>query len=248
MPTPHPDIEIVDACEHNLRHLSARIPRGSFSVVTGVSGSGKSTLAFDILFASGQRRYLDCISAYARQFVQPQARPDVRELRGLPPTVAIEQRLSQGGWKSTVATVTEIHNDLRLLFLTLGEQRCPDCGVAVERQSPEQIADRIVRRERGSEVALLSRLVSGRKGTYPALAAWAAKRGCDRLRVDGRWVPTSPWKSPDRFKEHDIDLEVARVAVAGSAAARRALLSEIREALRLGGGVVRVLPGGGGDA
>ena len=245
MPTPHPDIEIVDACEHNLRHLSARIPRGSFSVVTGVSGSGKSTLAFDILFASGQRRYLDCVSAYARQFVQPQARPDVRELRGLPPTVAIEQRLSQGGWKSTVATVTEIHNDLRLLFLTLGEQRCPDCGVAVEKQSPEQIADRVVRRERGSEVALLARLVSGRKGTYPALAAWAAKRGCDRLRVDGRWVPTSPWKAPDRFREHDIDLEVARVAVAGSAAARRALLAAIREALRLGGGVVRVLPGGG---
>ena len=161
MATPSPDIEIVDACEHNLRHLSARIPRGSFSVVTGVSGSGKSTLAFDILFASGQRRYLDCVSAYARQFVQPQARPDVRELRGLPPTVAIEQRLSRGGWKSTVATVTEIHNDLRLLFLTLGEQRCPDCGVAVEKQSPEQIADRIVRRERGSEVSLLARLVSG---------------------------------------------------------------------------------------
>ena len=247
MATPSPDIEIVDACEHNLRHLSARIPRGSFSVVTGVSGSGKSTLAFDILFASGQRRYLDCVSAYARQFVQPQARPDVRELRGLPPTVAIEQRLSRGGWKSTVATVTEIHNDLRLLFLTLGEQRCPDCGVPVEKQTPEQIVDRLARRERGGEVALLARLVSGRKGTYPALAAWAAKRGHDRLRVDGRWVPTAPWKAPDRFREHDIDMEVARLPATGSAAGRRALLAAVREALRLGGGVVRIAPAGGGE-
>ena len=173
------DIEIVDACEHNLRHLSARIPRGSFSVVTGVSGSGKSTLAFDILFASGQRRYLDCVSAYARQFVQPQARPDVRELRGLPPTVAIEQRLSQGGWKSTVATVTEIHNDLRLLFLTLGEQRCPDCGVAVEKQSPEQIADRIVRRERAARGGDVLR----RRVRHAARARLARERRADHRAV-----------------------------------------------------------------
>ena len=244
MAAPSPFIEVVDACEHNLRHLSARIPRGSFTVVTGVSGSGKSTLAFDILFASGQRRYLDCVSAYARQFVQPQALPDVRELRGLPPTVAIEQRLSRGGWKSTVATVTEIHNDLRLLFLTLAEQRCPDCGVAVEKQTPEQIVDRLLEREVGRRVSLLARLVSGRKGTYPALAAWAAKRGHEKLRVDGVWVPTSPWKAPDRFKEHDVDLEVGAPLVA--AKARRELLALVREALRLGGGTLRVAPAGRG--
>ncbi|MBR1608549.1 MAG: excinuclease ABC subunit A, partial [Kiritimatiellae bacterium] len=238
-------IEIEDAREHNLRGISARVPRRSFTVVTGVSGSGKSTLAFDILFASGQRRYLDCVSAYARQFVQPQAKPDVRSLRGLPPTVAIEQRLTRGGWKSTVATATEIHNDLRLLFLSLGEQRCPDCGVAVEKQTPEQIVARILEREAGKQVSLLARLVSGRKGTYPALAAWAARHGHTMLRVDGAWVPTSPWKSPDRFREHDIDLEVGR-AVARESEKRR-ILALVREALRLGGGVVRVSPRKGAE-
>ena len=238
-------IEIEGARQHNLKDVSAKIPLGSFTVVTGVSGSGKSTLAFDIVFASGQRRYLDCVSAWARQFVQPQAKPDVRALRNLPPTVAIEQRLSRGGWKSTVATVTEIHNDLRLLFLTLGEQFCPDCGVRVEKQSPEQIVERLVAREAGRALTVLARLVSGRKGTYPALAAWAAKRGCGKLRVDGRWVPTSPWKAPDRFREHDIDFPVATLSVGRDAASRRALAAALHEALKLGGGVARLLPEGG---
>ena len=241
-------IEIEGARHHNLKDVSARIPLGSLAVVTGVSGSGKSTLAFDIVFASGQRRYLDCVSAWARQFVQPQAKPDVRGLRNLPPTVAIEQRLSRGGWKSTVATVTEIHNDLRLLFLTLGEPFCPDCGERVEKQSPERIVERLVSLHAGSSVTLLSRLVSGRKGTYPALAAWAAKRGCKTLRADGRWVPTSPWKPLDRFREHDVDYPVATVAVGRDASSRRALADAVREALKLGNGVARVLAPGGGES
>lgn len=234
-------IEIEGACQHNLQNLSAKIPLGSFTVVTGVSGSGKSTLAFDIVFASGQRRYLDCVSAWARQFVQPQAKPDVRELRNLPPTVAIEQRLSRGWWKSTVATVTEIHNDLRLLFLTLGEQYCPDCAVKVEKQSPEQIVDRIFSRHQGRSVTILARLVSGRKGTYPALAAWAKKRGCDKLRVDGKWRPTSPWKAPDRFRDHDIDMPVATLTVGRSVVDRRAMLEAVSTALDAGGGAIRIL-------
>ena len=240
-------IEIEGACHHNLRNVSAKIPLGSFSVVTGVSGSGKSTLAFDIVFASGQRRYLDCVSAWARQFVQPQAKPDVKALRNLPPTVAIEQRLSRGGWKSTVATVTEIHNDLRLLFLTLGRQHCPDCGVLVEKQTPGRIVQKIVARHCGREVTLLARLVSGRKGTYPALAAWAAKRGCGCLRVDGKWRPTAPWKAPDRFREHDIDMPVATLVVDPGADGRRALLAALGQALELGGGAVRVLDEKGGS-
>ncbi|MBQ7667314.1 MAG: excinuclease ABC subunit A, partial [Kiritimatiellae bacterium] len=235
-------IEIEGARHHNLDNLSAKIPLRSFTVVTGVSGSGKSTLAFDIVFASGQRRYLDCVSAWARQFVQPQAKPDVRELRNLPPTVAIEQRLSRGGWKSTVATVTEIHNDLRLLFLSLGEQYCPDCGKRVQTQSPEQIADGIAKTFAGRTVTLLARLVSGRKGTYPALAAWAAKRGCTQLRVDGRWLPVSPWKALDRFRDHDIDMPVATLRAGGAVADRRAMLDAVREAVKLGNGAVRVLP------
>ncbi|MBQ9727179.1 MAG: excinuclease ABC subunit UvrA [Kiritimatiellae bacterium] len=238
-------VEVEGARHHNLRDLSAKIPLRSFSVVTGVSGSGKSTLAFDILFASGQARYLECLNAYARQFVQPQARPDVRAIRNLPPTVAIEQRLSQGGWKSTVATATELHNDLRLLFLALGEQRCPDCGLAVQKQTPEQIVARILEKEDGREVSLLARLVSGRKGIYPALAEWAARHGHSMLRVDGVWVPTKPWKNPDRFKEHDIDLEVGRLRA--SAAAAHRLLDLVRAALRLGGGVLRASPKRGAE-
>ena len=241
----HGFVEIEGARHHNLRDLSAKIPLRSFSVVTGVSGSGKSTLAFDILFASGQARYLECLNAYARQFVQPQAKPDVRAIRNLPPTVAIEQRLSQGGWKSTVATATELHNDLRLLFLALGEQRCPDCGTPVRKQSPEQIASRILETEGGREVSLLARLVAGRKGIYPALAEWAARHGHSMLRVDGVWVPTKPWKNPDRFKEHDIDLEVGRVRATPAQAHR--LLDLVRAALRLGGGVLRVSPKRGAE-
>ena len=241
----HGFIEVDGARHHNLRDLSAAVPLRSFSVVTGVSGSGKSTLAFDILFASGQARYLECLNAYARQFVQPQAKPDVRAIRNLPPTVAIEQRLSQGGWKSTVATATELHNDLRLLFLALGEQRCPDCGLPVRKQTPEQIVARLLEKEDGREISLLARLVSGRKGIYPALADWAARHGHTMLRVDGVWVPTKPWKNPDRFKEHDIDLEVGRLRV-GAASAHR-LLDVLRAALRLGGGVVRVSPKRGAE-
>ena len=233
-------ISVRRAHEHNLRNVDVDIPLDAFSVVTGVSGSGKSTLAFDILFASGQRRYLECLNAYARQFVQPQAKPDVLSLTALPPTVAIEQRISQGGWKSTVATVTEIYNDLRLLFLVLGVQHCPDCGRPIERQTPEQILANLLKREAGRDVILLARLVAGRKGIYKELAAWAHKRGYKSLRVDGTWVDTHPWKAPARYKEHDIDLPVARFTVSRGAAKK--MLVAIKETLEHGSGILRVLP------
>ncbi len=129
------DIVIHNAREHNLKNVDVRIPRDRFTVITGVSGSGKSTLAFDILFNEGQRRYLESLNAYARQFVQPASRPDVDAIFGIPPTVAIEQRTSRGGRKSTVATLTEIYHFLRLLYVKLGTQYCPDCDVAIEPQS-----------------------------------------------------------------------------------------------------------------
>src|SRR6185295_11470713 len=138
-------ISIHNAREHNLKGVDVEIPRDAFTVITGVSGSGKSTLAFDILFAEGQRRYLESLNAYARQFVQPTSRPDVDAILGIPPTVAIEQRTSRGGRKSTVATLTELYHFLRLLFVKLGTQYCPTCDVAIEPQSFESIAARLLR-------------------------------------------------------------------------------------------------------
>ena len=236
--TPHA-IQVHNAREHNLKSIDVAIPRDGFTVVTGVSGSGKSTLAFDLIFAEGQRRYLESLNAYARQFVEPAARPDVDAIFGIPPTVAIEQRVSRGGRKSTVATLTEIHHYLRLLFMKLGTQHCPRCAVAIEPQSPEAIAARILREHRGSRVGLLAPLVVNRKGYYTDLAKWARGKGHTHLRVDGDFTPTHPWPRLSRFHEHTIELPVADVrADPGSEAALREALGR---ALDHGKGVVHVL-------
>jgi excinuclease ABC subunit A len=232
-------IEIVHAREHNLRNVDLAIPRDTFTVITGVSGSGKSTVAFDILFAEGQRRYLESLNAYARQFVEPAGRADVDAVYGIPPTVAIEQRTSRGGRKSTVATLTEIYHFLRLLFVKLGLQHCPDCGVAIEPQSVESIHAQLMTRYRGKRIALLAPLVIGRKGYYTEVADWASNRGHATLRVDGVATPTDRWPRLDRFKEHDIELPVAEIDV--EPAAERELAAELERALGLGNNMVRVL-------
>ncbi|MEJ2602873.1 MAG: excinuclease ABC subunit UvrA [Gammaproteobacteria bacterium] len=237
------DIRIHHAREHNLRNVDIRIPRDRFTVITGVSGSGKSTVAFDILFNEGQRRYLESLNAYARQFVQPASRPDVDAVFGIPPTVAIEQRTSRGGRKSTVATMTEAYHFLRLLFVKLGTQYCPDCDVAIEPQSEEQMLARLMRDHRGERIAFLAPLVVGRKGYYTDLAKWAAKKGYERLRVDGDYLPTRDWPRLDRFREHDIDLPVGEIDVAARGAAGLAEL--LGRALDLGNDTVRVVAGDG---
>ncbi|HKF96883.1 MAG TPA: excinuclease ABC subunit UvrA, partial [Steroidobacteraceae bacterium] len=195
-------VVIHKAREHNLKNIDVEIPRDRFTVITGVSGSGKSTLAFDILFSEGQRRYLESLNAYARQFVQPAARPDVDAIFGIPPTVAIEQRTSRGGRKSTVATLTEIYHFLRLLYVKLGTQHCPDCDVAIEPQTGASIAARLLRDYRARRIALLAPLIVARKGYYTDLARWAAKKGFRALRVDGEMLPTAPWPRLSRFREH----------------------------------------------
>jgi excinuclease ABC subunit A len=237
-----PMIEIVHAREHNLKNVSLTIPRGKLTVITGVSGSGKSTVAFDILFAEGQRRYLESLNAYARQFVAPASRADVDAVYGIPPTVAIEQRTSRGGRKSTVATLTEIWHFIRLLYVKLGTQHCPDCGVPINAQSAEAIAAAIARRHRGRSVTLLAPLVIGRKGYYTELAEWAAARGYDALRVDGVLTPTAAWPRLDRFREHDIELPVGELTV--TPAADRELGALLATALERGRGMVRVLAAG----
>jgi excinuclease ABC subunit A len=232
-------IHIHNAREHNLRIHDLEIPRGKFTVVTGVSGSGKSTLAFDILFAEGQRRYLESLNAYARQFVQPAARPDVDAIFGIPPTVAIEQRTSRGGRKSTVATLTEIYHFLRLLYVKLGLQHCPECNVPIEPQSEDAIAARILRDYRGQRIGLLAPLVVNRKGYYTDLAKWARRKGHTHLRVDGEFLPTERWPRLDRFREHAIELPVADLRVAPDN--EPALRAALGRALEAGRGVVQVL-------
>ena len=232
-------IRIVNAREHNLKSLDVSIPRGKFSVVTGVSGSGKSTLAFDILFNEGQRRYLESLNAYARSIVQPAGRPEVDAVYGIPPTVAIEQRLSRGGRKSTVATTTEVWHFLRLLYVKLGVQHCVHDGAPVKPQSAESIAAQILRDHKGEHVGLLAPLVVHRKGVYTDLAKWAKARGYTHLRVDGEFLPVDPWPRLDRFKEHTLELPVGDLVVgAGNEAELRDLLTR---ALDLGKGVMHLL-------
>ncbi len=200
-------IAIHGAREHNLKNLSVEIPRGKFVVVTGVSGSGKSTLAFDLLFAEGQRRFLDAMNTYARQFVEQMARPDVDLISGIPPTVSIEQRNSRGGGKSTVATVTEVYHFVRLLFARLGTQYCPDCDVAVEPQTRDQVTLRLQdeARRRGS-LTLLAPLIRGRKGFHTELAEWAQEHGYAQIRADGTFYSTDEAFRLDRFREHNVEV------------------------------------------
>ena len=236
---PNNNIQIVNAKEHNLKNLSVNIPRGQFNVISGVSGSGKSTLAFDILFNEGQRRYLESLNAYARSIVQPAGRPEVDAVYGIPPTVAIEQRLSRGGRKSTVGTTTEVWHFLRLLYVKLGTQHCVHDGAAVMPQSADSIAAALVSRFAGQHIGLLAPLVINRKGVYTELADWARPKGHSHLRVDGEFLPTTNFPRLDRFKEHTIELPVADGVI--SRANEAWLREQLAKALEIGKGVVHVL-------
>ena len=227
------------AREHNLKNVDVEIPRNRMTVITGVSGSGKSTLAFDVIFGEGQRRYLESLNAYARQFVQPAARPDVDGIYGIPPTVAIEQRTSRGGRKSTVATLTEIYHFLRLLYQKLGVQYCPRDGTRIEPQSFDVIVARLMRQYRDRHIGLLAPLIVARKGIYTDLAKWAKGKGFPHLRVDGRFLPTDKFPRIDRYIEHDIELPVCDLEVRADREAE--LRAALASALEYGKGIVMVI-------
>ena len=232
-------IAIVGAKEHNLKNINVNIPRDRFIVFTGLSGSGKSSLAFDIVYAEGQRRYIDSLSAYARQFLEVMARPNVDFISGIPPTVAIEQRLSQGGNKSTVATVTEIYHYLRLLYAKIGKQHCVQCGRRIQSLTRSQILDRIGRSYRGKEVMFLSPIVRGRKGFHKEVIAGAKRLGYRRARIDGVLVDLRSSELSnglERYQEHDIDIVIGKAKAGG-----HELEAIVDQALRLGNGVIHLL-------
>ena len=225
------------AREHNLKNIDLKIPREQLVVITGLSGSGKSTVAFDILFAEGQRRFLDSMSPYARQFVEQLEKPDVDLVSGLPPTVAIEQRVTRGGGKSTVATVTEVYHFLRLLFAKTGTQFCPDCDLPVEKQSAASIVKQLETAAKRGPLKVLAPLVKARKGFHTDVARWAERQGFDTLYVDGKLVPVAQFRKLERFKEHTIDVVVGVIDRRRIAGAREIA----RRALEIGRGTARLL-------
>ena len=230
-------IAIHGAREHNLKNISFEIPRDKMVIITGLSGSGKSTVAFDILFAEGQRRFLDSMSPYARQFVEQLEKPDVDLVEGLPPSVAIEQRVTRGGGKSTVATVTEVYHFLRLLFAKTGTQFCPDCDLPVEKQSLAAIVQQVETATKRGVLKVLAPLVKARKGFHTDVARWAERQGFDTLYVDRELVPIAQFRKLERFKEHTIDV------VVGAIDARRILKARnlVQRAVEIGRGTAHLL-------
>ncbi len=222
------------AREHNLRDVNLELPRDALIVFTGLSGSGKSSLAFDTIFAEGQRRYVESLSAYARQFLGQLDKPDVDFIEGLSPAVSIDQKSTNRNPRSTVGTITEVYDYLRLLYARAGTPHCYNCGRPVSRQQPSQIVDQILEFDEGTRFQVLAPVVRGRKGEYVELFADLQTQGYSRARVDGATVPLSDPPKLDKQKKHTIDVVVDRLAVKPSA--RRRLTDSVETALRLGEG------------
>ena len=227
---------IRGAREHNLRNIDLELPRESLVVITGLSGSGKSSLAFDTIYAEGQRRYVESLSAYARQFLGLMEKPDVDAIEGLSPAISIEQKTVSRNPRSTVGTVTEVYDYLRLLWARVGVPHCPECGRPVLRQSSSQIVTRLLDLEEGTRIEVLAPLVRGRKGEFKELFDRARKEGFVRVRVDGETYDITEPPSLNRYENHDISVVVDRLVVKG--ADRDRLADSVETALKAAGGVV----------
>jgi len=229
-------IEIVGAREHNLRDVSVRLPRNRLVVVTGLSGSGKSSLAFDTVYVEGQRRYVESLSAYARQFLQIAQKPAVERITGLPPTIAIEQAKSHANPRSTVGTATEIYDYLRLLYARAGKPHCPRCRRPIDRQTPQQIVDGLLAGHEGRRAMLLAPVVRGRKGEHREALARMRRDGFVRARVDGELVELQGLDElPDKRRKHTVEAVVDRLVLRADQRGR--LAESVETALRLGGGL-----------
>jgi len=224
------------AREHNLRDVNLDLPRDALIVFTGLSGSGKSSLAFDTIFAEGQRRYVESLSAYARQFLGQMDKPDVDFIEGLSPAVSIDQKSTSRNPRSTVGTVTEVWDYLRLLWARIGTPHCPVCGSPISRQTPQQIVDRVLELEDGSRFQVLAPVVRGRKGEYGELFRELQSKGYSRARVDGQVVQLTEPPTLKKYEKHDIEVIIDRLSVKDSA--RRRLTDSVETALHLSGGLV----------
>jgi len=232
-------IVIRGAREHNLKNIDVVIPRNKFVVITGVSGSGKSSLAFDTIFAEGQRRYVESLSAYARQFLEQMEKPDVDSIEGLSPAISIEQRTTSRNPRSTVGTVTEIYDYLRLLYASVGVPHCTQCGQEIHPQTIQQMVDRLLALPQGTKFTVLAPYVRGKKGEYRKQMLQMVKEGFTHALVDGQEVELSDPPALDKQKKHSIDIRIDRIVVKEGIAQR--LADSLETATRITKGLVKIL-------
>ena len=229
-------IIVKGARMHNLKNIDVKIPRNKLTVITGLSGSGKSSLAFDTIFAEGQRRYVESLSAYARQFLEQLQKPNVESIEGLSPTISIEQKTISRNPRSTVATQTEIYDYLRLLFARIGIPHCPTCGKKIERQTAQEIVQRIFMQPQGTKITLLAPLIRGRKGEYRHIGQQVSQAGFARLRVNGKIYDAQEKIKLDKYKMHNIDVVVDRLTIKDES--KKRLTDSLETALQVGKGIL----------
>src|SRR5205807_8645029 len=231
-------IVVRGAREHNLKNIDLEIPRDQLVVITGLSGSGKSSLAFDTIYAEGQRRYVESLSAYARQFLEQMEKPEVDSIEGLSPAISIEQKTTSKNPRSTVGTVTEIYDYLRVLFARVGVPHCPSCGKIISAQTVQQMVDRVLAQAPGTRLLVLAPVVRGRKGEYKKLFFDLQRQGYSRVRVNGVVRELGDEIELDKKRKHTIDVVVDRLIVRENLGSR--LADSLETALRLADGIVTV--------
>ena len=234
-------IKIRGAKVHNLKNINVDIPKNKLVVITGLSGSGKSSLAFDTLYAEGQRRYVESLSAYARQFLGVMDKPDVDKIEGISPAISIDQRKATHNPRSTVGTITEIYDYLRLLFARIGIPHCPKCGKIISRQTPDQIVDQLLGLKSGTEILILGPVIKNRKGEHHGILEEIQRSGFIRVRIDGiiYRIEESLEKALDKNKKHNIEVVIDRLVIDRDIDRVR-LVDSIETALKLGKGIVIV--------